>query len=244
VQLTALLAALLEKTGTSQDLVEIEKRAKQYQKRMEEIQEAKLRALQKGQVWMETDEDQAALNNDSTYHPDKQQTHTKQQHSRQPWSPILIVVPSSITMNWVQEFSTWGHFATVKYAGSKENKDRVMAEMRYNVHEIMLCTNALFARPEHMTVLQKIPWKLIVIDEFHEFRNVDSMWAKNLRNLREYTPCPVIGLTGTLMQNNHKELWNLIDLVEPNYLGDYRTFQSEVETPIKHARYVFLFLEF
>ena len=48
----------------------------------------------------------------------------------------------------------------------------------------------------------------------------------------------VVGMTGTLMQNNHAELWNLIDLVETDYLGDWNSFKIHYEQPIKHGRYV------
>lgn len=46
----------------------------------------------------------------------------------------------------------------------------------------------------------------------------------------------VVGMTGTLMQNNHAELWNLIDLVETDYLGDWKSFQMHYELPLKHGR--------
>lgn len=46
----------------------------------------------------------------------------------------------------------------------------------------------------------------------------------------------MIGMTGTLMQNDHSELWNLVDLVETDYLGDYKAFKDQVSIPIKIAR--------
>jgi SNF2 family DNA or RNA helicase len=46
----------------------------------------------------------------------------------------------------------------------------------------------------------------------------------------------VIGMTGTLMQNDHSELWNLVDLVETDYLGTYQDFNNRVSIPIKIAR--------
>jgi hypothetical protein len=48
----------------------------------------------------------------------------------------------------------------------------------------------------------------------------------------------VLGMTGTLMSNDHSELWNLIDLVETNYLGDWDEFKVQIAQPIKLARYV------
>jgi SNF2 family DNA or RNA helicase len=43
-------------------------------------------------------------------------------------------------------------------------------------------------------------------------------------------------MTGTLMQNDHTELWNLIDLVETGYLGDWEDFKHRTAIPIKIAR--------
>ena len=38
------------------------------------------------------------------------------------------------------------------------------------------------------------------------------------------------------MQNDHKELWNLIDLVESGYLGEWEEFRRSVSIPIKMGR--------
>ena len=48
--------------------------------------------------------------------------------------------------------------------------------------------------------------------------------------------CRVLGLTGTLMQNQHEELWNLIDLVETDFLGTWKEFEHEVARPLKIGR--------
>lgn len=40
----------------------------------------------------------------------------------------------------------------------------------------------------------------------------------------------------TLMQNNHKELWNLVDLVQTNYFGTKDEFNSFVANPIAMGR--------
>lgn len=57
-----------------------------------------------------------------------------------------------------------------------------------------------------------------------------------LGDLRDNSNCPVIGMTGTLMQNNHKELYYLIDMVRPTLFGDWTTFRLEFSDPLKYAR--------
>ena len=77
-----------------------------------------------------------------------------------------------------------------------------------------------------------------MIDEFHTFKNEKSHLAKNLTIFRDKLSCVVIGLTGTLMQNDHKELWTLIDLTSKGYLGTWKEFEKKYANPIKWSRYV------
>ena len=40
------------------------------------------------------------------------------------------------------------------------------------------------------------------------------------------------------MQNDHEELWNLIDLVRPGHLGDWKSFKEDISQPILFGRYI------
>jgi SNF2 family DNA or RNA helicase len=46
-------------------------------------------------------------------------------------------------------------------------------------------------------------------------------------------------MSGTVMQNNHDELWSVVELVQPGYLGEWDLFEQEYAVPLKLARYVF-----
>jgi SNF2 family DNA or RNA helicase len=193
VQQTALLAALLEKTGTNLDSLTIKERTKSYERIVAQKQEAKSIALQRGEVWIEKTASQGGI--------DEMQVQPPPPH----WAPVLIVVPASITANWVNDFGVWGYFASVKYSGTSENRTNALSQIKRGVSEIMLCTHAMLGKLEHIALLETIHWKLIVIDEFHIFKNADGNCASNLRRLRKHNACGVIGLTGTLMPNHHKE---------------------------------------
>jgi SNF2 family DNA or RNA helicase len=67
-------------------------------------------------------------------------------------------------------------------------------------------------------------------------QNKDGWLSTHLRKLKSDHRSLVLGMTGTLMQNDHNELWNLIDLVETGYLGTWEQFKSEVSIPIKIGR--------
>jgi SNF2-related domain len=67
-------------------------------------------------------------------------------------------------------------------------------------------------------------------------QNAKTQLSAHLRVLKAEHRCLVLGMTGTLMQNKHEELWNLIDLVETDFLGSWSEFQQDVANPIKIGR--------
>jgi SNF2 family DNA or RNA helicase len=153
-----------------------------------------------------------------------------------PWHPVMIVVPPTIVEAWKKSFAMFTHFSVAVY--SSQSKERNMDAVRYGRCDILLVRKSLFASMEHFDVLNKVEWKLIVIDEFHNYKGQNTKLSKNLRILKEHHAPLVVGMTGTLMQNNHKELWNLCDLVETNHLGTWEDFQRNVDRAIALGRYV------
>jgi SNF2 family DNA or RNA helicase len=104
--------------------------------------------------------------------------------------------------------------------------------------EVMICPKSMFERKDNFENLLQCKWKIVIIDEFHAFKNEKGHLATNLRMMRDTIECVVVGLTGTIMQNHHKELWNLIDLASKNFLGPWSEFEAKYARPIKLARYV------
>jgi len=216
VQTIALLSALLKKTGTDLDLIEVNRRKKFVDKRLGEFRRAKEEALRNGEI-LSLDVDLAS----EVGVPD--------------WSPILIIVPPSVAEHWRRDFATWGHFAVSTYETGGE-QEKALESVRYGRSEVLICTKSCFQNDYVCEVLCQINWKLVVVDEFHNFKNKKGKISQNLRALKSAQECLVVGLTGTLMQNDHKELWNLVDLAETNFLGPYELFKAEYEKPIKFAR--------
>jgi SNF2 family DNA or RNA helicase len=111
-----------------------------------------------------------------------------------------------------------------------------------NVAECVVVPKSLFTRPDHFDVLKEIDWKFIVIDEYHEYKNQKTTAYKNAEAMTVYKrglgggSRPVIGLTGTPMQNEHAELYWLADLVDKDVFGQKADFANEFEMPIKAGR--------
>jgi SNF2 family DNA or RNA helicase len=183
VQVLALLAALLEKTGTKADWVELERRRKIAYNVTRKLQMARDEALQQGQMYEESKSEA-----------------TQQQLPG--WAPILILAPSSILDNWITDAKTWGYFEIVLFQ-SADGYAGVDA-IRSGAAEVLLCSHTVLQNANHLHTLSQIPWKLVVIDEHHKLKNPKARLPTNMRALRDNVTVPIIGLTGTVMQNNHK----------------------------------------
>ena len=112
---------------------------------------------------------------------------------------------------------TWGHFAVSVYQGADKGKE--LERVRVGINDIMICGRSIFF---HDAYIADIPWKLIIVDEFHEYKNPLTKGCKQLQSLRDAAQCPILGLSGTLMSNmsnSHKELWALVDVVQPGLIG-------------------------
>jgi len=213
IQVISLISALLEKKGRREDEIELKRRRKINQEKVNRVRKAKERALREGTV-----------------------EHSSVEELEAPaWSPILIIVPASVVENWLNEFHTWGHFAAVKFSGP--SRDRAFEKITNGQADILVCCKSLFGQADDLKrIVEYKKWKLIVVDEYHQYKNFRTIAYRGLKSLKETCGAPLIGLTGTLMQNNHEELWSLVDLVNPGFLGTWDEFKEDAALPIKMGR--------
>jgi SNF2 family DNA or RNA helicase len=212
IQIIALLAALQNKKGNKCDLKDIRTR-----------QEAISNSFAKAKA----DQDDTLLRGGTI-------AKTTDAYPKLPYSPILIIVPPSVLTNWENEFKTWGYFAVASYRDA--NRAIAIERIACGMEDIMLCGKSMLVQKKDFNELLTIQWSLIIIDEYHDYKNHNSSTFKHLEALRNSAQCPIVGMTGTLMANNHRELYNLIDLVQPGLLGEWKDFQHDYSRPIKLAR--------
>lgn len=214
IQMISLIAALLKKQGNGLDLFEIKRHNKKVKKALQAREDSRRQALLTGFGLTSASEIEAKESAE--------------------FAPILIIVPSSVVENWHNEFNTWGHFNVGIYSGPAREKSLNRIKDRLDV--ILIVGKSLFSRAGDYDPIASVEWKLVIVDEFHEFKNDKSQAYMRLADLRDSLGCPVVGMTGTLMQNRHDELYYLMDLVRPGVLGDWDTFSNEISKPITYAR--------
>ena len=183
------------------------------------------------------DESDLALLEGSTIKASSKISEEELNDKDRPFAPSLVIVPPSVIENWSNEFKTWGHFSVAVF----QDKDRALAleRIRNGMDDIMICGRSIFIQNDSFEVVKNIRWKLIVIDEFHEYKNGKSQSYEKLEELRNTSHSPLMGLTGTVMPNKHKEMWTLVNLVQAGVLGSWKSFNTYISRPIMLARCVF-----
>jgi len=151
------------------------------------------------------------------------------------WSPILIIAPNSVISHWMKDLKTWGHFSAVSYQG--KGRDGALESVNNGLAEIMVAGHSMIGRVQDANkLIESKPFKLVIVDELHKAKNEKTVAAKSLRKLRDEHNCVIIGLTGTVMQNRHKELWNAVDVVAPGYFGSIDDFEEDYGQAISLSR--------
>lgn len=123
------------------------------------------------------------------------------------WGPHLIVVPTSVMLNWEMEFKKFlpGFKILTYYGDQKERKLKRrgwMAEDSFNVvitsYQLVLQDAASFKRRK---------WHYMILDEAHNIKNFRS---ERWQTMMTFNTRARLLLTGTPLQNNLTELWSLL----------------------------------
>ncbi|KAK1334646.1 hypothetical protein QTO34_005654 [Cnephaeus nilssonii] len=117
---------------------------------------------------------------------------------------FLIVAPLSVLYNWRDELDTWGYFRVTILHGNK--KDNELIRVKQRKCEIALTTYETLRLC--LDELNSLEWSAVIVDEAHRIKNPKARVTEVMKALK----CNVrIGLTGTILQNNMKELWCVMD---------------------------------
>ncbi|KAK9238865.1 P-loop containing nucleoside triphosphate hydrolase protein [Lipomyces kononenkoae] len=134
--------------------------------------------------------------------------------------PLLVVAPQSTVPNWKREFRRWApDLRCIAYNGWKEHRQiqqkyQLCVTSRKNLndlncHVVITSFNALM---DDSTFLNKFQWKSLVVDEGQRLKSDKNMTYRVLSEI--HTEHKVL-LTGTPLQNNIRELFNLLQFLNP-----------------------------
>jgi SNF2 family DNA or RNA helicase len=127
-------------------------------------------------------------------------------------SRVLILAPATLCRQWLGELR------------EKFDLSASLARRAWDWEhcDLLIASLDLAKSPAHRALALSRPWDLVIVDEAHKLKNSRSQNWQFVSALRSKY---LLMLTATPIQNDLRELYNLITLLRPGQLGTYREFR-------------------
>lgn len=126
---------------------------------------------------------------------------------------VLILVPASLVLQWVRELNQ--KFGIPAVAQKKE--------YMWVQNDIVVASMDTAKRDPHRDIVLGMEYDMLIVDEAHKLKNKKTTSYRFINELRKKY---CLLLTATPVQNDLKELYNLITLLKPGQLGGQSSFQA------------------
>ena len=130
-----------------------------------------------------------------------------------PQKPSLVVCPKSLLLNWLREFSTFAPHLRV----------RVFEDAPLDLVDLDIAITSYPRLRLRGDEFKKIKWNCVVLDEAHQIKNPESQTSVIVNQLKCMNR---LALTGTPLENHASELWNLMNWLNPGWLGSCHDFEN------------------
>ena len=131
---------------------------------------------------------------------------------------VLVVCPVTILLNWEKEIQKFSEMDMhIYHGGSREfPKDKKIILTSYGV-----------MKKESEAVFANINFDILILDEVQHLKNVRSLGAFSARKIQaDFRIC----LTGTPVENDLSEFYNILDLSMPGIWGDLQFVRAVSNT--------------
>ncbi|KAJ1374919.1 HSA [Parelaphostrongylus tenuis] len=145
------------------------------------------------------------------------------------WGPHLIVVPTSVILNWEMELKKWcPAFKILTYFGSQ--KDRAEKRKGWSKpNSFHVCVTSYKTVTTDIRAFKMKEWQYLILDEAQNIKNWKSQRWQALLNVKA---CRRLLLTGTPLQNSLMELWSLMHFLMPAIFASHDDFKDWFSNPL------------
>ena len=148
--------------------------------------------------------------------------------SRATDGPTLILAPTSVCNNWLDEVQRFAPTLNVSYLGSS-NRQQLIDDA--GPFDLVVCSYGLLQTEVEKLTTKK--WHTIVADEAQAIKNVHAKRSKAAMDLQGDFK---IITTGTPIENHLGELWNLFNFINPGLLGSLQKFNERYAQKIENQK--------
>ncbi|KIJ51416.1 hypothetical protein M422DRAFT_224001 [Sphaerobolus stellatus SS14] len=149
------------------------------------------------------------------------------------WGPHLIIVPTSVLLNWEMEFKKFlPGFKILPYHGSTKRRKELRVGWN-NKHAFNVCVTSYTLASRDAHIFKRKAWYYMILDEAHMIKNFKSQRWNILLMFRSFRR---LLLTGTPLQNNLTELWALLQfLMSGTNFANVKEFGDWFSNPLEKA---------
>jgi SNF2 family DNA or RNA helicase len=134
--------------------------------------------------------------------------------------PALIVAPSSLLYQWCEELEEHFNKKATIITSKTPAKHRLEA-----MHEAIDDTGIIITNYEFLrTFKSDVQFEFLILDECQRVKNWETQTAQTISKIPARR---VIGLSGTPVENNLKELYNITDQIKPAFFGTMKKFYHD-----------------
>ncbi|EAU92718.2 SHREC complex subunit Mit1 [Coprinopsis cinerea okayama7 len=153
--------------------------------------------------------------------------------------PALVVVPNSTITNWVREFERWApSLRVVPFYGEKKAREVIKQFELFHervpdgytsakFHVLVTTYEGITGTKDWGAVFKRQPrWEVLVVDEGQRLKSDSSLL---FRKLNELTSGHRVIMTGTPLNNNMRELFNLMNFLDPEEWNNLEELERQYE---------------
>lgn len=139
--------------------------------------------------------------------------------------PCLVVAPTSVCSNWLQEFQKFAPtLRLIAFGGNHRNE--LFSGLGAGC--VMVTSYGLLQSEE--ATFCKVNWRVAILDEAQAIKNHNAKRSRAVVGLNAQFR---VVTTGTPVENNLGELWSIFNYINPGLLGSYDEFQARFAIPIE-----------
>src|SRR5699024_9883259 len=127
---------------------------------------------------------------------------------------VLILVPSSLVPQWVEELHEKFHIPAVAFRKGYE----------WEQYDVVIASIDTAKQNKHQSHILDIEYDMVIVDESHKLINHNK--------IKHPMKCDIqkkycLLLTARHVQNKIRELFNLVTILKPYLLGTYESFKMK-----------------
>jgi len=147
------------------------------------------------------------------------------------WGPHLIVVPTSVIVNWESELKRFcPAFKVLTYYGSATQRKALRTGWsKLNAFHVCITSYQLILKDA--SSFRRKKWYYLILDEAHNIKNFQS---QRWNTLISFNTQRRLLLTGTPLQNSLMELWALMHFLMPHIFTNRAEFSYWFSNPLNN----------